>query len=103
MLLSRASVRPTNSNSNFLYVNRKVVLLCGQEKTLMATAIPQSPKELSGIVLTEKDVAGMLQVSVKTVHRRFMNGTIRSFKIGNKWRTLRSDVDRFMSQGYDQQ
>ena len=65
----------------------------------MPTVIPETPKELVGVVLTDKDVAGMLQVSVKTVTRRFKDGTIKAFRIGNKWRTLRTDVDKFLSQG----
>jgi excisionase family DNA binding protein len=64
----------------------------------MAKVVYETPKELVGVVLSEKDVAAMLQVSVKTVNRRFKDGTIRAIRIGNKWRTLRTDVDKFLSQ-----
>jgi excisionase family DNA binding protein len=63
----------------------------------MDKAVRNTTERLEGIVLTASDVAIMLQVSEKTVVRRFKDKTIKSFKLGNKWRTLRTDVDNFLS------
>ena len=47
-------------------------------------------------VMTPKEVAEYLQLSHKTVLRRFEDGTLPGKKIGIKWRCMRTDLEMFL-------
>jgi excisionase family DNA binding protein len=47
-------------------------------------------------VLTPSQVAKILQLSAKSVVRRFEDGTIQAKKIGSRWRCTRKSLDAFL-------
>ena len=53
-----------------------------------------SPKDQ---VLVASDVAEILEIHVYTVYKMLDKGTLRGFKVGNRWRVLKSELDRFMA------
>jgi excisionase family DNA binding protein len=46
-------------------------------------------------LLTIDDVAGLFQVSAKTVRRWILAGNLPAAKLGNQWRIAASDAKRF--------
>jgi len=52
--------------------------------------------EESGEVLTLKEVAAKLQVSLQTVYRMVWTGRLQAFRFGRMWRVRRKDLDQAM-------
>ena len=51
-----------------------------------------------GRLLTIKDVAGRLNVSVKTVRRLIEHKELKACQIGNRWRVREEDYRRFLQE-----
>jgi excisionase family DNA binding protein len=47
-------------------------------------------------ILTAKEVADMLRVSVRTIIRLAENGELPGFTVGKQWRFYRSDVQTYI-------
>jgi excisionase family DNA binding protein len=52
------------------------------------------------LLLSMKQVADIIGVSVGTIQRRTLDGTIASRKIGNLVRIHQAEVDRIVSEGF---
>ena len=48
-------------------------------------------------VLTLVDVAKHLKVPISTARKLVVSGTVRGFKIGNRWRVLRLELDAYIA------
>lgn len=53
-----------------------------------------APVPVEAQFLTVSDVAGYLQVSIKTVRRLILRGELRAYRVGRSLRVAPADVDR---------
>ena len=47
-------------------------------------------------MLTIKQAAEVLDMSTRSIHRYIKSGKLKAFMVGNKWRFLPEDIDRFI-------
>ena len=47
-------------------------------------------------MLTIKEAAEMLDLSTRTINRYIKEGKLKAFKVGNKWRFIPEDIQRFI-------
>lgn len=47
-------------------------------------------------IFTPAEVAEILQVTVQTVKNHLRKGTLKGFKVGNRWRIKEADLQEFM-------
>jgi excisionase family DNA binding protein len=59
----------------------------------------RTSERVLGTYLTPTEVGIMLQISEKTVIRHFKSGKLPGVKIGSKWRSTRTALDKLVSQG----
>lgn len=62
----------------------------------------EAPTRTTGVadddVLTVKNVAEYLKLTERTVYRLVQEGELPGFKVGNSWRFLRRDLQRWIAQ-----
>ncbi len=47
-------------------------------------------------VLTARQVAALLQMDQRTIYKLAKRGELPSFKVTNRWRFLRADIERWV-------
>ena len=50
-------------------------------------------------IMTPKDVAKYLKMSVLTVYKHAKSGTIPGFRVGNSWRFVKQQIDEILLNG----
>ena len=47
-------------------------------------------------MITIKQLAEMLDLSTRSIHRYIKDGKIKAYKVGNKWRFEPEEIERFV-------
>lgn len=63
-----------------------------RSKQIMST----TPKQDNDNIMTLAEVLSYLKISRESVNKAIKNGQLRTFKIGNRYRFLRSDINQYI-------
>lgn len=55
-----------------------------------------APKQDNDNIMTLAEVLSYLKISRESVNKAIKNGQLRTFKIGNRYRFLRSDINQYI-------
>jgi excisionase family DNA binding protein len=65
----------------------------------METCLCEIEGEKMSEIMTPKDVASYLKMSVLTVYKHAKQGTIPGFRVGNSWRFDKDKIDEVLVRG----
>lgn len=84
--------------SSLTFDAKEAYLLLIPRFSLILSCIITMDKDMSGEILTLKEVAEYLKLAEKTAYRLAAEGKLPGFKVGGSWRFKESDIESWIEE-----